>query len=145
MKHLASLIALLRDELVADGQQSGEAGLDNLVEMDSVIAVRRLESVGAADGEKTLQTSQNGGGIVRVQELHSVVHEVGPLLGEIEMQDALEDGDQLLPDQPLRGGHDGQQAVAEARLLIFGDLCVIRVVVRLFPSAIYAVLDIDNG
>lgn len=128
VKHLAGLVALLSDQLIADSKQPGEAGLNDLVEVDSIVAVRGLESVGAADGKQALQASEDGGGVVRVEELHGVVHEGRPLLREVEVQDALENGDQLLPDQPLGGGHDGQQAVAEARLLIFGDLCLVRAV-----------------
>jgi hypothetical protein len=39
MQHLASLFALLVHQLVANGEQTGEAGLDNLVKVLPVLAL----------------------------------------------------------------------------------------------------------
>lgn len=83
VEHLAGLVALLGDQLVADGQQAGEAGLDDLVEVGAALAVAGLEAVCAADGQQALQTGEDGGGAVGVEQLDGEVHEAGPLVGEV--------------------------------------------------------------
>lgn len=45
MEHLASLIALLVNQLIAHRQQPGETGLDNLVEVGAIVAIISLESI----------------------------------------------------------------------------------------------------
>lgn len=108
VQHLACLLALLVDKLVADGQKPREAELHNLVKVRAVVRVAGAVPVGAADGEQALQTRQHRVGVVRVQQLHGEVHKVGPLLGKVELEDALEDGHELLADGALGGGQDGE-------------------------------------
>lgn len=50
VQHLAGLVTLLVHQLIAYYQQPGEAGLDNLVEVGSAVAVACFEAVCAADG-----------------------------------------------------------------------------------------------
>lgn len=121
VKHLASLIALLVHQLVADGQQAGEAGLDNLIKVLPIIAVCRLVSKGAANGQQTLQASEDGTGVICVEELEGEVHEPRPAGREIILKDSLEDGDELLADEGLGSSKNRQEAVSHASLLIFGD------------------------
>lgn len=148
VQHLTGLIALLVHQLIADGQQAGEAGLDNVVEMTAVIAVIRLVAESAADGEQTLQTGENRAGGVCVEELEGEVHKPRPSGGEVILKNALEDGDELLADQALGGGEDGQEAVSDACLFVFGDEgggVLGRVRVRVVPGAIDTVLYVDDG
>lgn len=51
VKHLASLIALLVHQLVADSQKSREACLDDLIKVLSVVGIGRLIAEGTADGK----------------------------------------------------------------------------------------------
>lgn len=108
MQHLASLIALLVYQLVAYRQQPGEAGLDDFVEVSPALAVARLEAVGSADGQQTLQASQDGRGIVGVKELERVVHKSRPPIGKVEVQDTLQDWHELVAYQVRGAGKDGQ-------------------------------------
>lgn len=78
VQHLTGLVALLVDQLVADGEQAGEAGLDNLVKVGAVLAVRGLEAERTADGEQTLEAGQDRRGRVCVEQLRGKVHKVGP-------------------------------------------------------------------
>ena len=64
MQHFPSLITFLVDKLGTYLQQSREAGLNDLVELDPAIVLGSLESEGAACDEETLQSSQDGRGIV---------------------------------------------------------------------------------
>lgn len=108
MKHLSRLLALLCDQLARDGQQPGETGLDDLVEVGPVLSITCFEPVGPANSQKALQTSEDRGRVVRVQELYREVHKRGPFLGKVPVQNPLQDGDELLPDQTLRRGQNGQ-------------------------------------
>lgn len=54
VEHLAGLLALLVDELVADGKQTREAELHNLVKVVAVVGLAGAVPVGAADGEQAL-------------------------------------------------------------------------------------------
>lgn len=54
MQHLASLITLLGQQLVAYYEQPREAGLDDLVEISAVVSVGCLEAVGPADCQEAL-------------------------------------------------------------------------------------------
>lgn len=83
VQHFTGLIALLIYQLVADGQKAGEAGLDNVIEVDSVVAIGGLVAEGAADGEETLKSSKRRAGIVGVEQLQSKVHEARPSGREI--------------------------------------------------------------
>lgn len=148
MKHLASLITLLIHQLVADGQQAGETGLDNFIKVLSIIAVGRFVAESAADGKKTLQASEDGARVIGVEELESEVHEPGPTGREIILKDSLENGDKLLANEAFGGSEDGQKAVSDASLFVFGDECsgrLRRVALVVIPGSIDAVLDVDDG
>lgn len=124
VKHLAGLVALLVDELVANGQEAGEAGLDNAIKVLSVGAVGGLEAESAADGEKALEAGEDGAGIVGVEEFGGKVHKVGPSSGKVGLEDALDDGDELLADEGVRVGEEGHETVTDAGLFVlFDDFC----------------------
>lgn len=108
MEHLPRLFALLGHQLGRDGQQPGEASLDNLVKVGSVLPIASLEAVGAADGQQTLQAGEDRARIVGVQELDGEVHKGRPFLGKVPVQNSLQDGDELLSDEASGGGQDGQ-------------------------------------
>lgn len=74
MKHFSRLFALLCHQLGRDGQQSGKAGLNDLVEVAPILAVAGLEAVRPAYSQKALQSSEDGGGLVRIQKLYCEVH-----------------------------------------------------------------------
>jgi hypothetical protein len=54
VKHLASLIALLVHQLVADGQKTRKACLHDPVKLCPVVAIGRLVTEGAANSEQAL-------------------------------------------------------------------------------------------
>lgn len=108
MEHLSRLFALLGHQLGRDGQQSGEASLDNLVKVGSVLPIAGLEAVGAADSQEALQAGEDRTRVVGVQELDSEVHKSRPFLGEVPVQNSLQDGDKLLSNEAGGGGQDGQ-------------------------------------
>jgi hypothetical protein len=108
VKHLASLVTILIHQLAAYCQQPGEAGLNNLIEVSPALGVAGFEAVGAANGEKALQTSQDRSCVVGVEQLEGVVHKRGPSLGEVEVQDTLQDRYELMPHQVLGAREDGQ-------------------------------------
>ena len=108
VKHLTGLLAILVHQLIADSQQSREADFDDLFELRTVVCVAHLIAERTADSEQTLQASENSGGVVGVQQLNGVIHESRPSLGEVEVQDALKNGDKLVADQSLGAGEDGQ-------------------------------------
>lgn len=120
VQHLAGLIALLGDELIANSQETGEAELNDLIKMNAALIVGRSETPGAADGEQALEASKDRGGVICVEKFRGVVHEIGPLVWKVEVQDPLQDRNKLLAHTSLGGSHDGQQPIAEARLFIFG-------------------------
>jgi hypothetical protein len=101
VKHLASLIALLVNQLIANGQEAREAGLDNVIKVLSVGTIRRFEPESTADGEEALKAGENRTRIVCVEEFGGVVHKVGPSAGEIGLQNALDNGNELLADEDI--------------------------------------------
>lgn len=108
VQHLTGLIALLSHQLIADGEKPRKTSLDDLIEMDATLALRGTESPGATHGEEALQAGQDGARVVGIEKLHGIIHEVGPLVGEIEVQNPLKNGNYLLTDQACGGGHDGE-------------------------------------
>lgn len=59
MKHLASLLAFLIDQFIADGEQAGKAVLYNSVKLCSVGIIVRFVSESAADGQQALEPGQH--------------------------------------------------------------------------------------
>ena len=145
VQHLASLVAVLVHQLVADGQKTREVGLDDLVELRPALAVGSFEPVGTADGEQTLQTSLYRWGIIGVEKLYCVVHKGRPSLGEIEVEDSLEDRYELLPHKSRRSGEDGQKPILESCLRILGNHHLLGVVLLSLPCAVDTVLEIDDS
>ncbi len=120
MQHLSRLVTLLVDQLVANGQEPGEARGHNLVELRPVRTVARLEPVRAADGQETLKSCQDRARIVDVEQSDGEVHKARPLIGEVEVEDALKDGNELLANQGLGAREDGEQPLSKSGFLIFG-------------------------
>lgn len=107
MQHLSRLVAVLVHQLVADGQKAREVGLDDLFELYPALAVTGFEPVGTADCQQALQTCLDRRRVIGVEQLHRVVHEGRPSLGEIEVEDALEDRYELVAHQGWRSGKNG--------------------------------------
>ena len=101
MQHLTSLVTLLGHQLVAYGEQPREAGLDDLVEVGSVVTLVGLETICPADGQEALEAGQDRGGIVGVEELDGEVQEARPSLREVITQDSLYYRDKLVADAGL--------------------------------------------
>lgn len=108
MKHLSRLFAFLCHQFTRDGQQPGEAGLDDLVEVGPILSISGFESVGPADGQETLQTGEDRRRIICIQELYRKVHKGWPFLGEVPVQNPLQDRNELLPDEALGRGQNRQ-------------------------------------
>jgi hypothetical protein len=89
MQHLPSLVALLVDQLVADGKQPREGHLNDLVEVRPVALVRILEPIRPANRQQALQACEDGARIVGVEHLVCEVEERRPLFGKVVVQDAL--------------------------------------------------------
>lgn len=120
VQHLASLVAFLVHQLIADGQESRETGFNNVVEVLSVLALVGLVSESTTYGKETLQTSQRRVRIIGVQQLQGEFQESRPPAGEITLQNALQNGNKLLADEPLGGSQDGHQTVSDPDFFIFG-------------------------
>lgn len=86
-QHLASLETGLVDQAVGNCEQLREGHLNNLIKVFSCLA--HLEAVDAADGQQALQTGENAAGILLVQEVDGDVEELGPVVGEIVVEDLL--------------------------------------------------------
>jgi hypothetical protein len=96
VEHLASLVALLVDQLVADRQHSGETKLDNLVKVLPILAFHCLVSECTADGEQALKTSKNRARAVGVEQLNGEIHETWPSVGKVGLQNSLQHGNELM-------------------------------------------------
>lgn len=95
-EHLTGLETGLVDEVVSNTQQLRESHLDDLVEIGSCLS--HLEPVHPADGQQALQTSEDRAGILGVQEIDRDVEKVGPLLGEVVVENLLERCNELCSD-----------------------------------------------
>lgn len=104
MEHLSCLFTCLIRQTLSNSQQSGESQLNNLVEVGSVFA--RFEAVNATNGKKALEAGEDRGSIVCIEELDSDVYKGGPFLGEVVVEDLLEDWDELLSDLGWGGCQD---------------------------------------
>lgn len=120
VKHLAGFVALLVDKFIADSQQAGEAGVDNAVKVLSVVTGARLEAECTADSQQALQAGEDGGGAVGVEKLRGEAHKVGPSGGEIGLENALDDGDELLADEGIGVGEQRDEAVSNTTLFLLG-------------------------
>jgi hypothetical protein len=117
--------------------------LHNLIELLSLLA--GLEPIHAADGQKALQAGVDCVRIVRAKELKSKIKETRPLLGEVVLEDLLEERDQLSANIGRRRGQSRDQTLAETRLLSLRDGSTLRVVFDGGPSAADTVLEVDTG
>jgi hypothetical protein len=86
-QHLASLETGLVDQAVGDCEQLRESHLNNLVKVFSCLS--HLEAIHTADGQQALQTGENAAGILLIQEADGDVEEIGPVFGEVVVQDLL--------------------------------------------------------
>lgn len=145
VEHLASLVALLVHQLVADGQQSGETRFNDVVKVLAVIGVGRFVTERTADGQQTLQTSEDGAGSICVEKLEGEVHKSRPSRGKVILENALQNRDKLLTDEALGGSENGQQSISDAGLFLFGDELrgFARVGVCVVPRSVDSVFDIN--
>jgi cell division protein ZapA (FtsZ GTPase activity inhibitor) len=96
VKHLARLVALLIDQLIADRQHSGETKLDNLVKVLPIVTFHCLVSKCTADGEQALKTSKNRARAVGIEQLNGEIHETRPSVGKVGLQNSLQHGNELM-------------------------------------------------
>lgn len=145
VQHLASLVTLLVDQLIANSQQPGETCFDDLVKVLAIIGVGRLVAECTADGQQALQTGEDGAGSICVEELQGEVHKLRPSRGEVILKNALKNRDKLSTDEALGGSEDGQQSVSDAGLFVFGDNLrgFARVGVCVVPRSVDSVFDIN--
>lgn len=101
---------------VADVEELWERQGNNPVKVCAVLA--RLESVDFAYCQQALHTSKNRRNVSGVEQLYRDVEEVGPLLREVVCEDLLEGRDELNAHWWRRGNEDGDESVAEGRLLL---------------------------
>lgn len=144
VQHLTGLVALLVYQLIADGQQTRKAGFDNLVKVCSIVAVRRLEPKSAANGKETLQTSEDGGRGVCVEQLRGEAHEVWPFGGEVGLEHALDDWDELLAHELVGISEKRHETVSDAVLFLIGYQFACGDGLGGVPGSLDAVLEEDD-
>lgn len=84
-EHLSGLDTLFINEASTNIQQLRESDLNNVVELGAQFPC--FKSIHAADGQETLQSSENRIRIVGVHQLEGEVHIIRPLLREVILQD----------------------------------------------------------
>lgn len=142
-EHLSSLQALLINQPLSNAEQLGERVLHNLIKLLSFLA--GLEPIHAADGQQALQTCVDCVRIIRAKKLKGEIEESRPLLGEVVLEDLLEEWNQLSADIGRCGGQSRDQSLAEARLLSLRDGRALRVIFNGGPSTADTVLQVDTG
>lgn len=118
VQHLPSLLACLIHQPCADNQQPRECRLNNLIEIGPALA--RLEPKHAADGQQALQARKDARRLIRIQQVERQVHKSWPARGEIAVQNLLEDRHELRAHGRRGRRQHGQEALAEACLLLIG-------------------------
>lgn len=104
-----------------------------------------LVSVHSADRKQTLESRVDVIRITRTEKLEGKLQEPGPSLGEIMLQDLLEEGDQLCANIWRCRGQGRDQSLAEAGLLRVGNGGTLRAVFDGRPPAVDAVLQVNTG
>lgn len=145
MEHLPSLVTFLVYQFITNLLKPWETSHDNTLEVCSTSIMVSFKPVCAAGDEQALETGEDGWRIVGMEQLQSDIHEAGPLPGEVEVQNPLDQLEQLLSNWATRGGENGEDTIAEALLLVFGDQGVVGVVVASGPASVCPVLEIDDG
>ena len=141
-QHLACFVAHLVNQVRSDPEQVGERMRDDLVEVGPVLC--GPEPIDATEGKQTLQPGVDRKSVMGVEQSHRDVHKVGPLLGEIMLQDLLHRGDELLPHLGRCRRKDGQEAVLEARLLILSYWGVVRIFFGGEPASRDPILQVNR-
>lgn len=101
-----------------------------------------LKPVNAADCQKTLQTRIDRTRVIGSEKLQSKIQESGPLLGEIVLEDLLEEGNQLIADIGGRRGQGRDKSLPETGLLGFRNWRTLRAIFDGGPSTGNTVLQV---
>lgn len=117
--------------------------LDDLIEFLPFFS--GLESVDAADGQKTLQAGVDRVGVVGRQQLQGDVQEARPLFREIMLQDLLKERDQLRANVRRRRGQGRDQPLSESGFLLLRDRGAERAFFDRGPATVDSVFQVDTG
>lgn len=142
-QHLRSLQTLLVHQLLPNAQQMRERVLHDLVKLIPLLPA--LVSVHSADRKQTLESCIDVVRITRAEQLEGKLQEPGPSLGEIMLQDLLEEGHQLSANIWRCRGQGRDQSLAETGLLRVGNGGTLRAVFDGRPPAVDAVLQVNTG
>ena len=83
-EHLSSLDTLLINQARTNIQQLRESCLNNVIELGPQFT--GLKPIHPTDRKKTLQTSENGIGVIAVHQLEREAHIIRPLVREVILQ-----------------------------------------------------------
>lgn len=144
LEHITGISAVLIDELISDGEDGGESGGGDAVELLTLVGVA-LEAVDATQRQQTLDTGKDRLDIIRVQKLEGDIHVRGPALREVVVQDLSNQGEELLADGGRGGRKSGHKALAQDGLLLLGDRGDRGPFLVVFPRALHLVLEVDDG
>jgi len=142
-KHLRRLQALLIDQPLSNAQQLGERVLHDLVKLLALLS--SLKSVHTTNGQQALQTRIDSVRIVSREQLKVELKESRPLLGEVVLQNLLEEGNQLGADIGRRRGQGRDKSLPESGLLGFRNGSSRRTVFDRGPSSADTVLQVDTS
>lgn len=84
MEHLPCFHARLLDQSIGDIKQQRKGHLNDLIEL--IFRVCPFEAIHAIEGEHAMQASQDGGGIVGIEEAEGDIEEVWPTAGKVCIQ-----------------------------------------------------------
>jgi hypothetical protein len=117
--------------------------LHDLIELLSLLA--GLEPVNPADRQKALQTRIDCACVIGAEELQSKIQESGPLLGEIVLENLLEEGNQLIADIGRSRGQGRDKSLPETGLFSFRNWRTLRAIFDGGPSAGNTVLQVNTS
>lgn len=143
-QHLARLQILFIHQAITNVEQLRERSLHNFIKVPSIVT--QLESVGPTDRKQTLEACEDGGNILRVEQLDGDIDEFGPLLREVTMEDLLEGYDELGADVLWSSGYDGDESCADGSLLLVADGGGVGLdIFDLGPALVDAILEVDGS
>lgn len=124
-EHLRRLQALFINKLQSDIQKLRERVLNDLIKLFPLFST--LEPVHTANSHQALQACVYRVRVIGPQQLKCDIQEARPLLGEVMLENFLEERNELGAD--IRGcrRQSRNQAFSESWFLLLGDRCPLRV------------------
>lgn len=119
LDHLSGFSTRLVHGLVGNIQHNRQRGLSHPIKVPTVILALEPESL--AERSQALEASKDRSCIVRLEETNSNIDIVGPAVGEVVGDDLGDDGKEMAAVGGRAGDEEGDEAVAEGGLLVFGD------------------------